>query len=136
MSASLAKIDYSTRMAVFFIDSEEDLVSLPTMTNPGTGNLSTVSGIAQGSMAKLTNTDSTYYRLRGDGTWIKIETGGGGGGGVTSYNQLTDKPQINSVTLEGNKSSDDLDVQPESRVEGEQLIFDQNQFGFGINIQQ
>ncbi len=131
MAASLAKLDPSTRMAIFFIDDESDLSSLPTITGAGTGNLSTVSGIAQGSMAKLTNTDSTYYRIRGDSTWMKIETGGGGGG-VTSYNQLTDKPQLNNVTLEGNLSSDDIDVSPESRVEGEQLIFDQNQFGFGI----
>lgn len=132
MSASLGRIESTTRVAVFFIDTEEDLASLPTMTSRGSGDLSTISGIAQGSLAKLTDTDSTYYRLRGDGTWIKITTGGGGGGGVTSYNQLTDKPQINSVTLEGNKTSDQIDVTPESRIEGEQLIFDQNQFGFGI----
>ena len=132
MAASLAKLEFSTRMAIFFIDSEEDLISLPTMTSPGSGSLSTVSGIAQGSMAKLTNTDSTYYRLRGDGTWMKIESGGGGGGGVTDYNQLTNKPSVNGVELSGNKTSDELDVMPESKVEGEQLIFDQNQFGFGI----
>lgn len=132
MAASLAKLDPSTRMAIFFIDNESDLSSLPTITGAGTGSLSTVSGIAQGSMAKLTNTDSTYYRIRGDSTWMKIETGGGGGGGTTDYNQLTNKPSINGVTLSGNKTSDDIDVAPESRVEGEQLIFDQNQFGFGI----
>ena len=132
MAASLAKLEYSTRMAIFFIDSEEDLTRLPTTTSAGTDNLSTVSGIAQGSMAKLTNTDSTYYRLRGDNTWMKIESGGGGGGGTTDYNALTNKPSINGVELSGNKTSDDIDVAPESRVEGEQLIFDQNQFGFGI----
>jgi len=33
---------------------------------------------------------------------------GGGGGGTTNYNQLSNKPQINSVTLQGNKSSADL----------------------------
>lgn len=132
MSASLGRIESTTRVAVFFIDTEEDLVSLPTMTSCGSGDLSTISGIAQGSLAKLTDTDSTYYRLRGDGTWIKITTGGGGGGGTTDYNQLTNKPSINGVTLSGNKTSDDIDVAPESRIEGEQLIFDQNQFGFGI----
>ena len=131
MAASLAKLEPSTRFAVFFIDDESDIVTLPGITHAGTGDLSTVSGIAQGSVARLVNTDSTYYRIRSDGTWIKIETGGGGGGGgTTDYNQLSNLPQINGVTLTGNKTSDDIDVAPESRVEGEQLIFDQSQFGF------
>lgn len=132
MAASLKYLNPSTRYAEFFIDDEADLVTLPTMSGAGTGNLSTVNGIMQGSKAILTNSDSTYYRIRGDNTWIKIETGGGGGGGTTDYNQLTNKPSVNGVELVGNRSSDDLDVSPESRVEGEQLIFDQNQFGFGI----
>lgn len=130
MAASLKYLNPSTRYAEFFIDDETDLASLPSITGAGTGNLSTVSGVMQGSKAILTNSDSTYYRIRGDNTWIKIETGGGGGGGTTDYNQLTNKPSINGVTLSGNKTSDEIDVAPESRVDGEQLIFDQNQFGF------
>lgn len=35
----------------------------------------------------------------------------GGGGGTTNYNNLSNKPQINSVTLEGNKSLSDLSIQ-------------------------
>ena len=132
MSAWLKSLDNRTRVAELFIDEEADLASCPDLHGAGTGDLSTVNGIAQGSIAILTTSGDTFYRLKGDNSWIKITIGGGGGGGVTSYNQLTDKPQINSVTLEGNKSSDDIDVQPESRIEGEQLIFDQNQFGFGI----
>lgn len=39
-------------------------------------------------------------------------TGGGGGtGGTSDYNELTNKPQINSVELTGNKTLDDLDIQ-------------------------
>lgn len=34
----------------------------------------------------------------------------GGGGGTSDYPQLTNKPQINSVTLVGNKTSSDLGV--------------------------
>lgn len=133
MSVSLKSINYQTRYAEFFIkDESTDLIALPDTTHPGKGNLSTVDGIAPGSMAILTTRGDTYYRLKSDNSWVKITIGGGGGGGVTSYNQLTDKPQLNNVTLEGNLSSDDVDVSPESRVEGEQLIFDQNQFGFGI----
>ena len=125
MAASLAKLDPATRVAVFFIDSEDDLILLPTLTQPGDGSLSTVHGVAQGSKAVLTNSDTEYYRMRGDGSWVKIVSGGGGGGGggVTDYNQLTNKPQINNITLEGNKTSDDIDVTPEAQVTGENLIF-------------
>lgn len=34
--------------------------------------------------------------------------GGGGGGGTSDYEQLENKPQINSVTLTGNKTGSDL----------------------------
>jgi hypothetical protein len=39
-----------------------------------------------------------------------IEQGGGGGGGTTNYNALTNKPQINNVTLSGNKTASDLSL--------------------------
>ena len=45
-----------------------------------------------------------YYYL---GCW---STSGGGGGGSSSYSDLSNKPQINSVTLSGNKSFSDLGV--------------------------
>ena len=35
-----------------------------------------------------------------------------GGGGTSNYNNLNNKPQVNSVTLQGNKSLDDLGIQP------------------------
>lgn len=41
----------------------------------------------------------------------ELETsGGGGGGGTTNYNELTNKPRINNVTLSGNRSLDDIGV--------------------------
>ena len=39
---------------------------------------------------------------------IRLENQGGGGGGTTDYDDLTDKPQINSVTLQGNKTASQL----------------------------
>lgn len=36
---------------------------------------------------------------------------GGGGGGTSNYNDLSNKPHINGVTLSGNKSSADLNLQ-------------------------
>lgn len=38
---------------------------------------------------------------------------GGGGGGTTNYNELSNKPQINSVELSGNKALADLGIQSE-----------------------
>lgn len=42
--------------------------------------------------------------------------GGGGTGGTTNYNQLTNRPQINGTTLEGNLTAEDLGLQPENLV--------------------
>ena len=39
---------------------------------------------------------------------------GGGSGGTTDYNDLTNKPSINGVTLEGNKTSADLNIQSQT----------------------
>ncbi len=36
------------------------------------------------------------------------QDGGGGGGGTSDYDQLSNRPQINSTTLTGNKSASDL----------------------------
>lgn len=41
-----------------------------------------------------------------------IAKNGGGGGGSDNYNALSNKPEINGVTLTGNKSASDLGLQP------------------------
>ena len=45
-------------------------------------------------------------------TQVKVSdiAGGGGGGGTSDYTDLTNKPQINGVTLSGNKSTSDLGI--------------------------
>ena len=43
---------------------------------------------------------------------INIPTSSGGGSGTTNYTNLTNKPQINGVELSGNKTLDDLNIQP------------------------
>ena len=60
--------------------------------------------------------------IREDGSIINIadliadgKIPGGGGGGTTNYNNLSNKPQINSVTLEGNKTANDLGLLSESK---------------------
>lgn len=39
---------------------------------------------------------------------LAVKKGGGGGGGTSNYNSLENKPQINGVTLSGDKSTEDL----------------------------
>ena len=47
---------------------------------------------------------------------LSIKNGGGGGGGTSNYNQLSNKPQINSVELSGNKSLHDLGIAGEDTI--------------------
>lgn len=47
-----------------------------------------------------------------DGNDVTINASGGGGGGTSDYSQLANKPSINSVELNGNKSLTDLGIQP------------------------
>lgn len=44
-----------------------------------------------------------------------VDNSGGGSGGTSNYDQLSNRPKINGVTLTGNKTSADLEVVPESR---------------------
>lgn len=42
--------------------------------------------------------------------YVKAHSGGGGSSGTTNYNDLTNLPSINGVTLSGNKTSADLNI--------------------------
>lgn len=63
--------------------------------------------------------------LLGEGN-ITIE--GGGGGGTSDYTDLTNKPSINNVTLNGNKSLNDLGIQPKGNYALESDIPDVSDF--------
>ena len=41
---------------------------------------------------------------------VQYGTGGSGSGGTTNYDDLTNKPSINGITLTGNKTSIDLGI--------------------------
>ena len=47
-----------------------------------------------------------------EGNTLTINSIGGGSGGTSNYNALTNKPKINNVELKGNKSLNDLGIQP------------------------
>lgn len=59
--------------------------------------------------------------IKSIGTGLNLDDNGeltatGGGGGTSDYSDLTNKPQINSVTLSGNKSLSDLGITHESKT--------------------
>lgn len=54
-------------------------------------------------------------------TWKKLS--GGGGGGTDDYNDLDNKPQINSVELSGNKTASDLGLVVPSDLAGYPTIY-------------
>ena len=56
------------------------------------------------------NQPGGIYQLRNSG-------GGGGGTGTTNYNDLTNKPSINGITLQGDLSAEDLGLMPDSPQE-------------------
>lgn len=80
-----------------------------------------ISTITSNSVSTST-TEANYQEQLVSGTNIKTINGESilgegnldisGGGGATDYTQLTNKPQINSVELSGNKSLSDLGIQP------------------------
>ena len=68
----------------------------------GSGNLSVQPTLVSGTNIKTINNQS----ILGSGN-ISI----GGGGGTDDYDQLNNRPSINSTTLSGNKTSSDLGLQ-------------------------
>ena len=45
-----------------------------------------------------------------------LKNGGGGGGGTSNYNSLENKPKINGVVLQGNKTSAELHIDMSSLI--------------------
>ena len=78
---------------------------LAVATAPQSGTI--VSAASEKDTTALVETD--------DGTQLCVKTvslgGGGGGGGTGDYNDLSNKPKINNVTLSGNKTGADLGLQ-------------------------
>lgn len=66
----------------------------------------------------LVNKDSDNVKIKLE---VKEYIGGGGGGDGNSrdYNKLVNKPQINGITIEGNKTLEELGI---SQVEDYALI--------------
>lgn len=66
----------------------------------------------------IANTTGTFDSNSWSATDIMTEigSGGGGGGGTTNYNDLSNKPSINNVSLVGNKTTSDLGINIPTKV--------------------
>lgn len=85
-----------------------DFIGLSTDTKP---TPETSEKVVNGSTFYCSDTSKLYVYC--DGTWYQRKAlGGGGGGGTSDYPDLTNKPKINNVELNGNKTSSDLGLQP------------------------
>lgn len=69
--------------------------------------------IPNGSVFTEVDTGKSYMFDADNATWYEQPSGGGGGGGggTSNYNDLSNRPSINSTTLAGNKTSFDLGLQ-------------------------
>jgi hypothetical protein len=57
------------------------------------------------------------YALTSSGEWIK-QSASSGGQGTDNYNDLSNKPSINNVTLQGNKSLSDIGTYSKAEIDG------------------
>lgn len=71
------------------------------------GNDAKINGVNTLSIEAGTN-----ISIDQQGSTLTINSTGGGSGGTSNYNALTNKPKINNVELNGNKTLNDLGIQP------------------------
>lgn len=57
-------------------------------------------------------TEDTIIITRKDGETKEVQVSGGTGGGTTNYEKLSNKPFINNIELVGNKTLEELGIQP------------------------
>lgn len=92
------------------IDNSEN-IQFSTMP---TANASLVGRIVQFIGATDTYINGYFYECVNDNgtySWVAKAVQAGGSGGTSSYNDLTDKPTLNSETISGDKTSDDFGLQ-------------------------
>ena len=104
-SGGIPKTDLASAVQTSLGKADSALQSAPVASVDGKTGAVTVlpSGGTQGQVLKKSS--STDYAVE----WANES---GGGGGTSDYSDLTNKPQINSVALAGNKSAGDLGLEP------------------------
>lgn len=100
------------------VDALIDDIDVPTaladLTDDSTHRL--VTDTEKAKINGLANIKTIGVGLNLDNATGELTATGGGTGGTTNYNDLSNKPQINSVTLSGNKSSADLGLADASDI--------------------
>lgn len=100
-----ASFDADTNELTITFDNGTSFTTPSLKGNPGDDGYSpavTIETITGGH--RITITDKTHPT----GQSFDVMDGQGGGGGTSDYTGLTNKPQINGHTLDGNQSADDL----------------------------
>lgn len=89
----------------------------------GSGTYETVVNGQTVRIEKIADTDGNVILVKiYDYYYVLKKSTNGGGGNVNSYNDLTDKPQIEGVTLIGNKTYEELNLQRITNSEIEDLL--------------
>ena len=77
------------------------------------GDQKPIEDINNGDEFQEIDTGFTYKFNTESMQWVKQpQSGGGGSGGTTDYTQLENKPSINGITLEGDKTTKELGIIP------------------------
>ena len=102
------------------IDAEkiDNITTVTIEKKDGTEKIVEILDGEKGADAKINGVNTltieagTNITLDQEGNTLTINSTGGGGGGTSNYNALTNKPKINNVELNGNKTLNDLGIQP------------------------
>lgn len=77
---------------------------------------SRVEKILHATMGEQIELEPPQSRVEEDLLALKEIIEAGGGGGTMDYNQLTNKPSLNGTTLQGDLTSEDVDVENNQTV--------------------
>lgn len=126
--------NFATRVATVFAKKTELPTKLSDLNNDK-GFLTTIP-IAKTDLLGGVKPDGTTITADADGT---IHAVGGGTEGTTDYNALTNKPSINDVALSGNKTLDELGIQPKGNyVEDSALedyaLVEESGYSLGLSV--
>ena len=123
VTGGVAEVDLTGKSDVGHTHTTSDITDFPTIPTK-VSDLNNDSGFSSVSFTRYTTTGTNIADIEIDGTTTKIYAPTSGGGGVTDYDQLTSRPQINSTTLTGNKSSSDLGLASASHTHTTSQITD------------
>ena len=100
-----------TDTSLLWFDTSNSSKTLLKVYNETSTSWETLNNIPSDYIKDVSYTNDILTITKADGTTIDITiTSGSGSGGVSDYTSLTGKPTLNSVEIDGNKSSSDYDL--------------------------